>query len=820
MSDINKLSLFPIDIEYSEEGSDFLTKIYCVTADRQNIILIDKKFKPYFYVITKPDNVEYIHKKLRSLEVKDEDKIIKVLNVKKVKKILKKNAVTILKVTVTKPTDVVALRKVINSWEDCEPREADIPFVHRYLIDNKITLLHQHTASVRYIKNVNKTAMFELENISSASTEHLHPKVLALDIETNSNIQPDLKNDAIISISFYGPGFRKVVTWKTYPDAPDYVHFVSGEIDLLEETKKVIETYSPQVIVGYNSSGFDFPIILERLNKYKIENNFGWDNSKLLVEQKRNGADARMAGYLMIDCFPFMKNILSADLKTNRLSLDSVANELLGYGKTEDFGSKIYHVWQNSNADELRKLSEYNLRDSEITYKLFYKIFETLLEFTKLTGIHTRNLSTMYYSQLVEWYLIFNSIRENKLVPNRPSYKQIAERHRDSYAGAFVVQPTPGLYSNIALFDFRSLYPSIIVAHNIDPQNLNCKCCKLGSHKIRIDTIDYRFCKKTIGFVPQLIKDLIERRTRVKDIMKRTNKDSESYQELKARQFALKIIANAFYGYLGFPAGRWYSIECARSITGWGRKYIHEVIKKAEVNKMKVIYGDTDSVFLALKDETLHGVKKFLEQINKNLPNPIELEYEGFYPTGIFLGKKDEASGAKKRYALLSDSGEMIIKGLESVRGDWSKIAREAQTTVLEAVLKNRNAIEAEKYIVSLIGDIKQRKIDLNKLIIRTRITKALSTYKNKGPHVVAAELAVSRGKKVLPGMFISYIIGKGSGALSSRAMLLEDANIDSYDVSYYTDQQVIRAVYKIFELFDISEEQLKGGQTTLGGWG
>jgi len=819
MTESNKLTIYPIDITYSEEGPSVLTNIYCLTEAKQNIIITDKEFKPYFYVVTKEDNLEYIHKKLRSLEIKNEEKILKIERVKKEEKILGKDTVTVLKVFVNKPSEVVIFRKVINEWNDCELREADIPFVNRYLIDKKIHLFYQHKVKVHFLKQVNRIGIFELESISQYTTDHLNPKVLAIDIETNSYIQPNMKEDAIVSISFYGENLRKVITWKTYPDAEDYVHFVSGEIDLLEETKRTIELFSPQVIVGYNSNVFDFQIILERLNKYKLDNDFGWDNSKLLIEQRRNGSIVKIGGYMIIDCLPFIRNILSSDMKTNRLNLDSVANELLGYGKTDNLGAKVYEVWKNGHHSELKKLSEYNLRDSEVTYKLFYKIFETLLEFTKLTGIHMSEINQMFYSQLVEWYIINNSVSENILINNRPSYREVAERHKHTYEGAFVVQPDPGLYDNIALFDFRSLYPSIIVAHNVDPNTLNCGCCKIAPNKIRIDAVDYRFCKKNSGFIPRLIKDLIERRGRVKDILNKTNKESESYQELNARQYALKIIANAFYGYTGFPAARWYSIECARSITAWGRKYIQDVITQAEVNKMRVLYGDTDSVFLQLKDNTLHEAKKFLDKINKRLPDPIELEYEGFFKAGIFLGKKDEISGAKKRYALLSEDDMVTIKGLESVRGDWSQIARDAQIKVLNYVLKDKNAIAAEKYITELISQIKNRKIDLSNLIIKTKLTKSISSYKNRGPHVVAAEKARDKGNPITPGMYVGYIVNSGGGTVSSRVSLVEDATLDSYDVDYYVDQQIIRAVYKIFELFGVSEEQLKGGQTTLGNW-
>ena len=491
-----QLLLYPVDATYSKQGNEFITKIYCVTKDYEKVILIDKQIKPYFYVISKTENLEYLHKKIKSLAIKEDTEIHRVLNVKKVQKYMGKKEVTALKIKVGDTKKIKLFRKIIGAWEDCEVLEADIPFIHRYLMDRKITLFHQHQVKANLIETKENFATFELKSITQISSEHLKPKTLAIDIETNSYMQPNIKEDSIVSISFYGSdNFKKVITWKHYPNAPDYVQFVSGEIELLEETKKAIDHFSPQIIVGWNSNVFDFQIIQERINKYKLENNFGWDHSKLLIDHLRNGADVHIAGYLMVDCNVFIRHLLAADLKTNRINLNAVAKEMLGYGKTGDFGKKVYQIWNKGNAEELRKLSEYNLRDSELTYEIFKKIYETLLEFTKLTNIHTRSLSQMFYSQLTEWYIINNAVNQNRLIKNRPTYKEIGERNKNSFVGGFVYEPTPGLYRDIALFDFRSLYPSIIVTHNIDPETFNCSCCKLLPHKIRIDAVDYKFCK-------------------------------------------------------------------------------------------------------------------------------------------------------------------------------------------------------------------------------------------------------------------------------------------------------------------------------------
>jgi DNA polymerase elongation subunit (family B) len=156
---------------------------------------------------------------------------------------------------------------------------------------------------------------------------------------------------------------------------------------------------------------------------------------------------------------------------------------------------------------------------------------------------------------------------------------------------------------------------------------------------------------------------------------------------------ALKIPSNSFFGYLGYPRSRWYSRECAGSITAYARQYIKEVINEAEKSKFDVIYGDTDSAVIRLGDRTKEDALKFMKDFNSKLPEAMELELEDFYVRGVFVGKKQgnkESLGAKKKYALITESGRIKIRGFELVRRDWSKIARETQRKVLETILKER----------------------------------------------------------------------------------------------------------------------------------
>ena len=157
------------------------------------------------------------------------------------------------------------------------------------------------------------------------------------------------------------------------------------------------------------------------------------------------------------------------------------------------------------------------------------------------------------------------------------------------------------------------------------------------------------------------------------------------------------------------------------------------------------------------------------------------------------------------------------MRGLEAIRGDWSKLAKTSQRKVLEFVLTDGNALRATSYVNQLISNVKKRKVDLSDLIIEVRLTRNLDAYSSKGPQVAAGELAAAKGEAVGRGYKVKFIVKTGAGKISEKVGLPENVSIDDYDVDYYVNHQIIRPIMKIFELFGISEEKLKGGQTTLG---
>jgi DNA polymerase Pol2 len=451
----------------------------------------------------------------------------------------------------------------------------------------------------------------------------------------------------------------------------------------------------------------------------------------------------------------------------------------------------------------MKKLFEYSVNDAVITKKLADIFLPREYEIAKLVRVPLFDAARMTYGQLVESYLMWNSYERNELFPNRPGFDTKEARASEGmYEGAYVKEPEKGMHENVALFDFRSLYPTIIISHNIDPSTLDCDCCKGKSEKVA-DT-EHWFCTKNKGLMPSVLDEIIKRRVSVKEKMKKVKKDSLEYKKLDNEQYALKILANSAYGYLAYRGARWYSRESASSVTALGRMYIKNIIKMAEKFGLKAIYGDTDSLFvIAEKGSIKDKAGKFQNAVNKELPGVMQLEFEGIYKRGIFV--------TKKRYALADDSGKTLIKGLEFVRKDWSPLAKETQKKVLDALLRDGKPEKAFEIIRETIKRIQNKDVTLEDLAVYTDLTRPLEKYEVTAPHVAAAHRLKQKGKDIHTGSTIGYIIVKGGGKISERSMPVEYVKFENYDPKYYIEHQIIPAVSRVMEALGYEEEDLLG---------
>ncbi|MEK6984192.1 MAG: DNA-directed DNA polymerase [Nanoarchaeota archaeon] len=802
-----KIQFFPLDATYKVADGKAVINLYGKTLDGVQVCILDDNFSPYFYVIPK-DGIN-ISEKLEKIRIENETGICYVSKTESVIKRLLGKEVFSIKTYVNMPSSVPVIKDVITEWDSVGAvYEFDIPFVRRYLMDKNIIPLVLHEAYGEFINQRSKVAVFKADSISQISTDTLHnPRILAFDIETYSPFDSsiDAEKNPIIMLSFYGENFKKILVWKKFETNKDYIEFVADEAALIGRFKEILDDLKPDILTGYFSDGFDLPYIKTRAEVHKIKLDIGWDYSEIRVKHARETTVA-ISGITHLDIFKFIKKTIGGTLHTYSYDLNAVASELLNEKKHEVSLAELSDIWDN-NTENLEKFCEYNLNDSTLTYNLAAKMMPTITEMVKIIGIPMYDVNRMGFSQLVEWYIMKQTSQFNEIAPNKPSNDEIQRRRLNTYQGAFVYEPKPGLYKDIVVFDFRSLYPTIISSHNVGLDTINCPCCKDISKVIGVEQDKYWFCTRQKGFIPVLIEDLISRRIRIKEIIKDALEDK--YIFLDARQNSLKLLANSFYGYLGFFGARWYSIECARSVTAWGRFYIHKVIDKAQKDGFFVLYSDTDSVFLTLDGKPKNETESFAKSINSELPGLMELEFEGFYPNGIFVSAKIGPFGAKKKYALLSEYGTLKIKGFETVRRNWSFIAKDVQERVLDMILRENNTKKALNYVKNTIDELRSKKIPKEKVIIHTQLQKDILDYAAKGPHVAVAQRLKNKGKSIGPGTIIKYIVTQGSDKIRNRSKFPDEVKEGEYDADYYINNQLIPGVERIFNVLGYKKEDL-----------
>jgi DNA polymerase I len=577
-----------LDIDYITKNNAAVIRLFGkITGEDHegSIIALDKNFKPYIYVI--PHDVDECINELSELELRKVDKI-------------RKNDVgeskDFLKITLKHPQDVPKLREKIWDLPSVEVvREHDIPFYRRYLIDKGLFPMNTVEVQGKILNSSqsspgNETCIFEIEN----EPKHLESSlpelnVLSFDIEAcNPKGMPLEREDPIIMISFSSnQGFKKVFSTKN--SSFDFVETVPDERELLKKFVETIKSENPDLILGYNSDGFDFPYIKERAAILSVPLELGVDGTPLKFMKRGYRNAAVVKGRIHIDLYPYMRRYMQLD----RHTLERVYKELFGEDKVDIPGDEIYSCW-NDNGEKLEKLFEYSLEDAVAVTKIGEKMLPLSMELTRIVGQPLFDVIRMATGQQVEWYLIRKTFEYGDVFPNKPSASKMSQRKGNRVVGGYVMDPVTGLHDNIVSFDFQSLYPSIIISKNISPDSLmdngNEEDCYISPEE------GHKFRKEPVGFVPSVIGKVLQDRRQIKDLIKQSH-DERQRQVLNVQQEALKRLANTMYGLYNHSSFRWYSINCSEAITAWGRYYIKKTMKESEKQGFKPIYADTDGFY-------------------------------------------------------------------------------------------------------------------------------------------------------------------------------------------------------------------------------
>ena len=789
---MEKIKGILLDVDYTTREGKSVIRLYVRT--KKGIELFeDSKFKPYFFVST--EDSKKAEKALREAVFENG---VKVLAVKREEK---ENAANVLKVSFANVQELIEARKEIKGIPGIlQKYEHDIPFAKRYILDNCLEPMNGIELEI---------GKEGIEKVSVVNIPKEQFKAMAFDLETYSPGRfSDPKKDPILMIS-HAEGKRKGVLSYEKKFGKEDAEVFENEAEMVKGLVEKIKKEDPDIIATYNGDLFDFPYLKERTEKLGIKFAISSDGTEPRAMQKGRDTAVKIKGIQHLDVYQMLRFLARFSVVSLiKFDLESVVNRLYGIEKEKVTSDEINSIWDSGK--NLKKLASYCAEDSEYTLKIAEEYIPLVVELCKIVKQTMFDVGRASASVLIE-NLIMDKCRETKrVIANKPNDAAIKQRLMHPIKGGYVKEPESGLHENLAVLDFSSLYPTIIISHNVSPDSIGCehKECR----EKNVSPNKHWFCIKEKGLVPEILKGLFEKRMEIKKEAKRVGKTGKGFTLLNARQHALKILLNSFYGYLGYSRSRFYSRESASAITAWARDYVKWVGKEAEQAGFNLIYSDTDSAFLTIpKGKEKDDVEKFVREINKNLPGVMNLELEGFFKRGIFV-TKESGEGAKKKYALIDYNGNLKIVGFEYVRRDWSGIAKETQRQVIQAVLAEGNPDKAIEIIKKNVAKLKTGKAKNSELVVFTQIRRNLDKYDAIGPHVAASKKAVALGKEIEVGSVIGYIITKTGKSISDKARLQEYVKEGNYDADYYIEHQAIPAVIKIMRELGYSKEDLVQG--------
>jgi DNA polymerase I len=510
-------------------------------------------------------------------------------------------------------------------------------------------------------------------------------------------------------------------------------------------------------------------------------------------------------------------------VKLKRYGLGDVSRALLDEDKVDISHSEISKYW-NGETGSIEKLIEYARKDSILALKLVLEknLLDKFVELSKVTGVLLQDALSSGEATRIETYLLKEFNSRGFVVPGKPTPEETSRRHveRETHAlkGAIVLEPETGLHTApVVYMDFKSMYPSIYISYNICPTTMLPTDSK---KKGMVSPNGIKFLSKEAkkGILPAIVERLITERDIVKKQM-REESDEGKRRELDAKQLALKITANAFYGYTGYIRAKLYVLDIANAITGCGRYLItktRDVVDKDE--RFKVIYGDTDSVMVKTMAKDLDEAFKLGQEleiiINDALEGVVKMKIESVFKSILILTKKRYAAWSfEKRGNEWED--KILMKGIETVRRDWCDLVSNTLYTVLEIILKEQNPDKAFDYVRGVHKKLQNNEIPIEKLVVTKSITKPIRSYKGVQPHVELVKKMRKRNPTDAPGVGdrVGFVIVQGLQLLSNRS---EDPNYVKekglkIDSKYYIQNQLLPPLERVFDSMGIDKSELLG---------
>jgi DNA polymerase II len=604
-------------------------------------------------------------------------------------------------------------------------------------------------------------------------------RVLALDIETDDLDGP------LLSVAVAARGVERV--WMVGPDL--------DERTLLRELTAWIARFDPDVIAGWSVAGFDLAVLEQRSDALGVPLAIGRGNERARV---LDGSPpiARVAGRVVLDGPQTLRGATHA-LESFRLG--DVAQHFVGRGKKIATGVDPVEEIRRMHREDPAALAEYNLEDCRLTLDVIEAadLLGFAIERQRLTGLpmdkaggSVAAFDHLYLPRLHRAGYVAPDVGDGPEPEMSP--------------GGAVLESQPGLYRNVLVLDFRSLYPSIIRTWKVDPLGMVLPA------EDRIAGFDGATFAREGAILPELLSTLWDARAEARG------------EGRAALSTAIKILMNSFYGVLGTPGCRFYDPRLAASITRRGHEVIARTRDWVEERGRKVIYGDTDSLFVLVgegveEEEAREIGRRTAAELNgwwrdavlreHRLESHLELRFEVLFLRFLMPTLRHSERGTKKRYAgsvRQPDGGtDVVIKGLEAVRTDWTALAREAQRELLRRVFADE---PWEAWLRGVRAQVLAGELD-HKLVYKKRLRRELDAYAATGAGAPAHVRAARQLDAV--GNDISYVITtRGPEPLEMRTAPI--------DYRHYVEKQLAAATDSILPVLGTTFERVAGTQLAL----
>ncbi len=759
-----------LSASYRRDNDEAVIELFGKTRNKESIVLLFRGFHTYFHIINP-------RKSLASELARDDN----IISTEEDTLLYRGENTNVLKVVLKYPWMMSEYRNRFRG--SYHLLAADIGYTDRFIYDmdmgSCIRVKGERTEG-EYATDI-VAEMKSFENIDSFDPGL---KILSFDIENS------ILHDFLLTICscVYENGEIRNCEAAT-----------GSEKEIIEKFSEIILKEDPDVITGYNIDNYDISKITERAKIAKAEDKIRWGRD--YGHPKRFSEKFwKVKGRLIVDAWWAVRR----ELRPKQETLNAVSMQLFGESKLDVNPMYMDEEW----AKDSKKVIEYCFKDAELALKILLHVgtIRKGMDLAAVSLLPVEDVLTSGTSTLADSLLIRKADREKIAVPMTGKMTRT-----DQIEGGYVHTMNPGLYHWVCVLDFKSMYPSLIIAKNI--------CFTTLSPDGEIVSPDgstrYLSKEKRVGLLPRILEGLMRQRDEIKAKMK-TTEDRDEYHYLDGLQAAVKVLMNTFYGVFASSFYRFTDKSIGSSITAFARQTVKSIINEVESEGIGVIYSDTDSVFMQSPEKNMEGAvdfgKKMADRFSKDGGT---LEFEKILEPLFTHGVKKRYVG---RIVYPKKEEELLVRGYEVRRSDSFDLQSEVLMKLFEYVLDEKDD-EALSLARDTVRDLLAEKVPADKLVI-SKGCKGLDAYENpeRMANVQAAKKLIALGYDFIPGMKVSWIVTDSKTSPQTVEPYVSGTEFKGKPDYRYYAERIATTASRITEVFGWSEKDMMMGsqQSTL----